>query len=97
MPRNTTKDSEVSVIVDGKAKKGTIVEVISQGAARIELGDKSHIQASYSDTGEEGTFHYADETKAVRESDTFGDAPASAEPPPQAATEKPAPKSGRNK
>lgn len=63
--RNTTKDSKVNVVIDGKAKKGTIVEVISQGAARIELGDGSTIQASHSLLGEEGTFHYPDKAEAA--------------------------------
>jgi hypothetical protein len=75
--RHTQTESEVIVILDGKPVKGTIVEVISQGAARIQLGgDKGSVQASYSLTGEEGTFHYPEETKAVKESDTFGESPA---------------------
>jgi hypothetical protein len=64
--RQTTLNSEVIVIVDGKPLTGKIVEVFSQGAARIQLGDKSSIQASYSSKGEEGTFHYSDEAEAVK-------------------------------
>src|SRR5438477_11624507 len=74
--RQTTSNSEVLVVLDGKPVKGTIDEVFSPGAARIQLGDKSSIQASYSSTGEEGTFHYPDESKAVKQSDTFGKPPA---------------------
>lgn len=59
--RPTSLNTEVIVIVDGQPHKGTIVEAFSQGAARIELGDKSSIQASHSPKGEEGTFHYEDE------------------------------------
>jgi hypothetical protein len=70
--RQTTLQSEVLVVLDGKPTKGVIDEVFSPGAARIQLGDKSTVQASYSSTGEEGTFHYPDETKAVKQSDTFG-------------------------
>lgn len=81
--RQTTLDSKVIVIVDGKPVKGKIVEVFSQGAARIELGDKSHIQVSYSPTGEDGTFHYADEAEAVKK--------VKAEPKPQPAAAAPAP------
>ena len=61
--RQTTLDSKVIVIFDGKPLEGKVVEVFSQGAARIELGDKSSIQASYSSKGEDGTFHYADEAE----------------------------------
>lgn len=78
--RNTTINSKVNVIVDGKVRKGTIVEAISQGAARIEFGDKSHIQASHSLSGEDGTFHYPDQEEAVKEAKAL----AKAEP-----TEKP--------
>lgn len=92
--RNTTKDSEVLVVIGGKSHKGTITEVISQGAARIQLGDKSTIQASYSPTGEEGTYHYQDEAKAAKESDTFGEPPAAAQEQPDAADDK---KAGKGK
>lgn len=76
--RHTTPDSEVLVILEGKPQKGKIIEVITQGAARIQLsGDnKGTVQASHSATGEEGSFHYPDETKAAKESPTFGKPPA---------------------
>lgn len=76
--RTTTHNSEVFVILEGKPVKGTVVEVFSPGAGRIQFGDGSTVQASYSIGGEEGSFHYPDETKAVKASDTFGEPPAAA-------------------
>jgi hypothetical protein len=85
--RYTSIDSEVNVIIDGKTQQGKIVEVISQGAALIELGDKSHIQTTYSPTGEDCTFHYPDETEAIKK--------ANAAPKPQPAAAAPAPSSNK--
>jgi hypothetical protein len=82
--RPTTLNSEVIVIVGGNPVKGKVVEVFSQGAARIELGDKSSIQTSYSPKGEEGTFHYPDEAEAAKK------AKAAHKPTPEAAAPAPA-------
>lgn len=66
--RHTSAGSEVVYIDgDGKNKKGTIAEAITQGSARIELGKNSHAVATYSDSGGPGTFHYPDEADAVKE------------------------------
>jgi hypothetical protein len=66
--RYTSTEAEVNYVTDdeGHFKKGRIVEVISQGAARIQLGENSHAIAEYSETGGAGTFHYPDEAKAVK-------------------------------
>jgi phosphosulfolactate phosphohydrolase-like enzyme len=64
--RHTSLDSKVNVIIDGKTQQGTIVDVLSQGAARIQLGDNSSVQASHSISGKDGTFHYLDEADAVK-------------------------------
>jgi hypothetical protein len=81
--RNTTHGAEVIYVDgDGKDQKGTIIEVISQGAARIACG-KNTVQASYSPDGEKGSFHYPDEAKTAKA------APATP-PPNQPAAKEPA-------
>ncbi len=66
--RNISINAPVNYVTDeeGHYKKGKIVEVISQGAARIELGENSHALAEYSTEGGAGTFHFPDEAKAVK-------------------------------
>lgn len=59
--RPTTVTSKVTVFVDGKPHEGTIVDVITQGAARIELAKNRHVLADYALTGADGTFHYPGE------------------------------------
>lgn len=85
--RQTSVDSEVNYVAAPKTEggkptiaKGKIVQVISQGSARIELSENNHAIADYSDGGEVGTFHYPDETKAVKAADTFGDKPQPSAP-----------------
>ena len=52
---------EVNVNIDGKPRKGTIQEMLSAGAARIELRDGGSVQAVHSLSGDDGTFYYASE------------------------------------
>lgn len=82
--RHLTTNTEVLFVPqEGANKKGVITEVITQGAARIDLtprNDKGEAAdpdkaplgthtalASYSSKGEPGSFHFADEAKAVAE------------------------------
>jgi ribosomal protein S11 len=72
--RNISIDQEVVYVAAPASpggqpsfKKGKITEVITQGAARIELSENNHAIAAYSATGEPGTFHFADQTSAVKD------------------------------
>ncbi len=83
--RHLTKDADVNYVAapatDGgkpTIKKAKIVEVISPGAARIEFSENNHALASHSSEGEIGTFHFPEETKDVKKSESFGDKPAAA-------------------
>jgi hypothetical protein len=75
--RNTNIGSEVNVVIDGKTQKGKIVQVITEGAARIELGPEKYALATYSLSGENGTFSYPDEKIVAKPQP----APAAAGPP----------------
>ena len=74
--RTTALNSEVNVVIDGKTQKGKIVQVITDGAARIELGKDSHVLAEYGLTGADGTFFYPDEKISKPESKPAAAAPA---------------------
>jgi hypothetical protein len=78
----TVKDAKVIFVDgDGKTRSGVIHEVFTQGAARITLEQGGSVQASYSDSGDPGTFHYADEAEVVktaREARIAADKPAPA-------------------
>jgi hypothetical protein len=65
--RPTHKDAAVIYVDgDGKIHDGVITDVFTPGAGRITLGDKGSVQASYSEKGEPGTFHYPDQSEAIQ-------------------------------
>ena len=99
--RTPQKDAAV-IVVDGAGKlaPGIVHEMLSAGAARIDLtprNDKGEAadpknkplgsvmtQATYSENGEPGTFHYPDQTDAAKKAAAAAKAeeksPASADP-----------------
>jgi hypothetical protein len=84
--RPIQKDAAVIFVDgDGKHHKGTILEPISAGSARIELkaaddaGKGQQVaQGTYSDKAEPGTFHFADQADAVKKNRKSEPQPAAA-------------------
>lgn len=68
MIRPTVKDAAVIFVDgDGKFKKAAVTEPLSAGAARLELEHKAgSVQASYSAKGEAGSFHYPEQSDAIK-------------------------------